>query len=105
MSEINHANFVYLCGECFDCAIVFDEKQRSDRGIDCPVCENTIWFDEATPDIRNGVEGEDWSIDEYGVSEVFEKYGTLSDPDTLKSILAEMSDKEVKSLHEAVFDE
>lgn len=66
---MSYCEFIYVCGECFDCAVVKENEGRFDRGVPCPNCENTIWFDVNKPDIR--VDDPDIKI-EYDVSDVWE---------------------------------
>jgi DNA-directed RNA polymerase subunit RPC12/RpoP len=100
-----YAKRVYVCGECHDLAFVFDQPQRTDRGLECVNCENIIWFDEAEPDVRLGKEGEDWSIDEYNVSDAFKRYEANPEisEEKARSMLETMPTEQLEKLHNSMF--
>ncbi|AFH22385.1 hypothetical protein OSG_eHP24_00050 [environmental Halophage eHP-24] len=63
--------YVYVCGECTDCAITTDE--RLSNRLSCPNCDAEIDLADETPDVRD----DEIEQGDYGVSDIWNYKGDV----------------------------
>jgi len=63
--------YVYVCGECTDCAITTDE--RLSKRLACPNCDADIDLADETPDVRD----DEIEQGDYGVSDMWDYKGDV----------------------------
>jgi hypothetical protein len=63
--------YVYVCGECTDCAITTDE--RLSNRLSCPNCDAEIDLADETPDVRD----DEIEQADYGVSDMWDYKGDV----------------------------
>jgi len=63
--------YVYVCGECTDCAITTDE--RLSKRLACPNCDADIDLEDETPDVRD----DEIEQGDYGVSDMWDYKGDV----------------------------
>jgi DNA-directed RNA polymerase subunit RPC12/RpoP len=63
--------YVYVCGECTDCAITTDE--RLSNRLSCPNCDAEVDLADETPDVRD----DEIEQGDYGVSDMWDYKGDV----------------------------